>query len=233
MPQPVPKIPKPLSEIMTWEIQATGEKFDAALMKFERRKAIFQKDPTDAATARELLTSALIFENREVLTALRIKNSLTEIWHPIDDHLNWYWPAIDDKVHDRTGQNLILVAVDRETEKPRLFLQQRYETPPSNRPVSARIRGKVIELDLPFELDGDTMKVRDASNTRVWFALPEDFCDILVVATPAMEGLKFTHKLNDGTETSGEFTEAEFKASIEAIEIFRLWHSLVKTEKSP
>ncbi|MDA7597917.1 hypothetical protein N8813_03215, partial [bacterium] len=97
----------------------------------------------------------------------------------------------------------------------------------------ARIRGKVLELDLPFELNGDTMKVRDASNTRVYFALPEDFCDVLLVATPALEGFQFSHKLNDGTETTGEFTEAEFKASIEAIEIFRLWHSLVKTEKSP
>ncbi|MDC0258861.1 hypothetical protein OAK43_01375 [Verrucomicrobiales bacterium] len=233
IPQPIPEIPKPLSEIVTWEIKATGEKFDAALKTFDRKKAIFQNDPTDAATARELLAADLIFENREVLTALRIKNSLTEIRHPIDDRLNCYWPAIADKAHDRTGQNLILFAVDRETEKPRLFLQQRYETPPSNRPVSARIRGKVLELDLPFELNGDTMKVRDASNTRVYFALPEDFCDVLLVATPALEGFQFSHKLNDGTETTGEFTEAEFKASIEAIEIFRLWHSLVKTEKSP
>ncbi len=216
--KPEPEKQQPLTEKLTWQTEATGETFDAVLLGFERQRATFD--------SRAVPVLELTAANREVLAALRMEHSLKANWHPVDDGFGWYWPK------DDSCRNVLIFAVERETGKPRLFLQQKFDIAPTGRPTSARIRGKVVDLDLPFPVSNGAMKLRAETETTVWLPLREEYCEVLMIASPALEGLRFEHQTADGEMKKGDLTEAEFDASVESIEVFRLWHSLVKTVES-
>ncbi|NNE90673.1 MAG: hypothetical protein HKN23_03415 [Verrucomicrobiales bacterium] len=164
---------------------------------------------------------------REILAARRLELSLNQTWHPHDETFAWYWPKNWTDPNNRVARRTFLFAINRETGESKLFLQQRYDSPDAPPIANCRIRGKTVQLDLMFNVNKDALKLRSPGNTKLWLPVSDDFARVLLTASPALEGLNFEIKSPLAEPQSGDFTAEEFAASLEAIEIYRAWKSLV------
>lgn len=230
-PEPVvpamPKEKEPILPSQPWTMEGNGNTFTAAVMGFDREKVLFR---LDSEKSQSIPLEELSPSNREVLAARRLELSLYQTWHPHDEKFAWNWPLSWTEPDDRISKQAILFVIDRETGEPGLFLQLQFNQPDAPSIASCRLQGKSVAIDLAFPVKHSTLKLRSSSRTTLWLPISEDAAEILVVASPALEG--FTSEIDSPTAgvQKGEFSDKEFEASLEAIEIYRAWKSLVSIE---
>lgn len=228
-PKPEPsKVIEPIVPMRDWTIAETEGAFRAEVMSFDRNRIVFRGE--DRKVTLHGLTD-LTPENRSVLAEARLRHALGRNWHPYDDRFAWHWPIDKTDSDARLAYEGLLFVIERETGKPGLFFQVTSgapdETDPKSRPSEWMLTGLKIPMDLEFRPSPGTRKLRTLDRTTWWFPVSDEYAEVLVVASPALEGLRI------GTELAGEAAEpvllgdAEFKASIEALEIFRAWMSLL------
>ena len=215
---------KPVLPIQTWEIESSGDSFTAAVSGFDRHRVLFLlEDGSTRATSVEELTRV----GRESLASARMKHAFYKSWHPIDEDHSWYFPHHWPDPDERTAQALILFAINRETGRPELFLQQCFKNKEAVGINSCTLKAGEVFADIELPVDRGTLKLREKNGTKVWIHLNREICELLLVASPALEKLSSRITPETGSPQSDEFSEHAYEASMEAIEVFRAWHSLL------
>ena len=217
----------PVLPLQEWTLEKSGKSFLAEVIGFDRHRVIFKPD---GGPLRSEPLESLSPQDRSVLAERRLELELYQSWHPYDDEYTWYWPKNWTDPGERIRKQALLFAINRETGAPRLFLQQRFDTDSAVSISSSKLKSPKVSLDLDIH-GGTAMQLRSQENTVIWLPLSEDYASLLLIASAALESLEYDLAPASGSHQVGEFTGEEFEASVEAIEIYRAWHSLITPSK--
>lgn len=216
----------PLTEPKNWTL-ANGETLHAALKAFSAHKIVFEIPNGDSDPIRKhYLIDELDRDTREQIAKLRMNHSLQTKWHPYDDNFAWYWPKENKSI------NLLLFTIETKTGVPHLYFQTRYGNTTGEKLKSCRISSPNISLDMQLILNPqDTLHLRSGTSTKHWHKLSDQEANLLLIAAAGIEKIEFEVVPETGEPIQKFLSDDEFKSSIEAIEVYRAWHSL--TEKNP
>lgn len=221
-PKPPEKPARTLIKSREWTHESKNTTFTAAVTGFNRHRVNLRRED---GTTESIPIEELSRENRDAIALCRMDTMLFRKWHPYDDQHVWHWPVTWPEGDERFDHPLIVFAIDHESGRPRLFLQQRYENQSGLSITSCRLSSSRVYLDLDLPA-GNALKMRSPDSTLVWIPFNREESELLMVAAPAMDGLVYEIFPESGDPVQGQFTEEEFSASIEAIETYRIWNSL-------
>ena len=196
---------------------ALGKTQQAEVLGFERDK-IIMRDLEGKLSAMNTLNFEA--DDLELLTNKRLESSLHRAWHPIDDRNIYYWP-INWKTDRRFRQQVVLLAFDSDTQKPRLILQHRLTGTPELTPLSAELSGPEATNGLKIALK-DSVKQRSSTGVTVWMPLDNKSANTLFELSSKLQTIDYLLESTEDEKQSGKMSDEEFNASIEAIEIYRM-----------
>ncbi len=213
-----------------WQVLATGETINAEVAAFFGDQVELRLAGGDK---RKIQIAALSPTCRNQLASIRMDHSIAQAWHPHDDVYTWYWPIDVTDPGARLAHTGLLFTIQRETGQPTLFLQTHYENAEGTGIENTKLKSSDVSLDMDFPADAPTYRLRTPDRTIEWYALPDDYVELLMVATPVLHNLELSLVAADG-ESSTEPMDAEaFQTSMEVVEIYRIWHSLLTMEEPP
>lgn len=217
----------PIIPIRPWT-DTLGDTIEAEVIGFERANVIMRDINNDLTTIR---TSNFEAPDLETLALKRLENSLITSWHPIDDSIEYYWPRgwNDD---NRFGREAVLFGIDKTTRQPVLVLQNEFErVSPDLDPVSVKLMSENLPNGLTFALD-QVSKIRHKDGVRFWARLNREEIDALLYRTKESTAIQYELEPKEidpeaPPETTppepDAFSDGEFNAAMEAIEIFRMF----------
>lgn len=218
----------PLLPSQEWNEERNQTVFTGELTGFTRHLAKFL---CEGDSERLVPVGNFDKAGRELLVSTRQARALYESWHPYDDEYIWHWPKRWNESAERIEKQAILFAVNRETGDPGLFLQQRTASSSEESIVGCKLKSPGVHLDIDLHA-GQSLKLRKPTGYIVWYRLAPEVVELFLVASPGMEDLEYEISLASGSVEKGKFSADEFRASIEALEIYRIRKSLIG-ETSP
>ncbi|MFT5467000.1 MAG: hypothetical protein ACI8UO_002103 [Verrucomicrobiales bacterium] len=211
----------PILPIRAWT-NALDQTVRASLSGFNGTNVVLKKYDGELL---EIPLGSLQPTDQQLLIGKRLENfSVGE--HPIDRDNRWYWPARGGA--DRLSRQTLLVAVDPQTNKPRLFLQQHSREFNGQRFSHSFLRGDLMDKEFRIPLDGQLDQF-GGDSTWSWMELTgENLESTLQFAESNM--IYYRIYDSDARSDTGAFRRAEVAASKEAISLYH-WLNQVEAPK--
>lgn len=192
---------------------------EAEVAGFNGQNVVLRK--TDGAIL-EVPLGGFLPADQQLLVAKRLEDFEVD-FHPVDRKLRWIIPRGSDPWSRRT----LMVAVDPQTKKPRLFLQQFSRRFGGQRLKSVMIRGDHMDDELRIAMD-DQLDQFGGDSTWSWVELTGETLETALTLTEAREIYFRLYDQEDKTDT-GSFRGGEVRSSKEAIALYH-WLNLVEVQ---
>lgn len=221
-----PEPQKPITELKNWALEKSGEVFEAEVMAFDRQQVNFRT--VDGSSRKENIAD-LNRGSRMTIAKVRLEHTFKPSWHPFENDHQWFWPKAqksEDNGKTAFDQPCLLFALAKEDDKPTLILQTRYPNQSGTSIESARLMAEPVALSLDLSADeGRSHELRSDQHTTTWYMINQEEIDLLMIAAPGIEAIEIEVTSSKGKTHREKLTDSQFRSTLEAIEIYRTWHS--------
>lgn len=198
---------------------ALDQTLEAAVIGFNGGAVVLRETGGDL---REVPLTGFVDEDQHLLLKTRLDGTFERSVHPIDDGLQYYWPASWGL--DQTSHQGLILAIDPQTKEPHLILQSYTGKLGGEKLARTLFRGDQMDREIEISM-AQQISLQSDPDTWGWLSLTGDALEA-VLPLAESKAIYFRLFASDDREDNGAFRSNEVRATQEAIALYQ-WLEMV------